>query len=182
MAPYCIRIPNEKAATYKVVTFIISLTNFSAFVFVMLRSGKPLTTFFSAGLLFSFASVFIFAIQHYIAGKQNLRPAIPLLISSLCWILAGVLLPGIALLIFSVFSLLTIKPLVIFFGEEGISYPSLPRKLILWKEVDFVILKDDILSIELKNNKLIQYTLDKDIADSLDAAAFNSYCSRLLVA
>ncbi len=179
MQSYHIQIPNDKAATYKVVTFIISLVNFSAFVFLMLGSGKQPTIILSAGILSSFAAVIIFAVQRYTAAAKKVKPAILLLFCSFCWIFAGVYLPGIALLIFSVFSLLTIKPLIILFNEKGISYPSFPAKLILWQEVDFVILKDDILSIELKDNKLMQYTLNRDITASLDAEEFNRYCSCL---
>jgi hypothetical protein len=55
-------------------------------------------------------------------------------------------------------------------------YPSFPVKKIAWAEVDFVMLKDDILTIELLNNKLIQFTLNKQLASAIDADRFNRFC------
>jgi hypothetical protein len=42
-----------------------------------------------------------------------------------------------------------------------------------------VILKDDILSIELKDNRLFQFSLDKNIAAAIDSAAFNNFCKTI---
>jgi hypothetical protein len=177
IASYNISIPNEKAATYKVVTFIISLINLVAFVYVALRSGWDMGMILTIGLLLGLTGVMLFMIQRYGGVAKKLPPAIFLLLSSVCWLIAGIYFVGSMLLIFSLLSLLTIKTLVISFTEEGILYPSFPAKLIGWNEVDFVILKDDILSIELKNNKLMQFTLEKSVANGIDTGEFNSFCA-----
>jgi hypothetical protein len=182
MQSYCIPIPNEKAATYKVVTFIISLINLIAFSYVLLRGDGEMRILFLAGLLFSLAAVLLFVARRYYAKFKRVNPAVCLLISSFCWILAGVYLLGILLFSCSIVSLFTSKALVIVFNDEGILYPSFPVKMIGWQEVDFVILKDDILTIELKNNKLMQFTLESNIAGLLNAGEFNAYCARQQVA
>jgi hypothetical protein len=175
---YNIIIPNEKAATYKVVTFIISLINLVAFIYVAIRSGWDIGMILTIGLLSGLSGVMLFVIQHYWGMAKKIQPAIFLLLSSVCWLIAGMYFIGIMLFIFSLLSLLTIKPLVISFTGDGILYPSFPAKLIGWNEVDFVILKDDVLSIELKNNKLMQFTLEKSVANGIDAGEFNSFCAR----
>ncbi len=129
------------------------------------------------GLLFGIAAVGLFVTQRYFGIARNLQPAIFLLLSSQCWIFAGIYYVGLVLLIFSALSLLTVKKLVICFMEEGILYPSFPVRLINWNEVDFVVLKDDILSIELKNNKLMQFTLENNATQGLEAGEFNAYCA-----
>jgi hypothetical protein len=182
MQSYSIPIPNEKAATYKVVTFIISLINLIAFVYVLLRADEKMPIIFISGLLFSLAAVLLFVARRYFAGLKVVQPAVFILISSFCWIFTGIYLLGILLFSFSVISLLTSKALVITFNEEGILYPSFPVKMIGWQEVDFVMLKDDILTIELKNNKLMQFTLESEDAGLLDAGEFNAYCARQQVA
>jgi ABC-type transport system involved in multi-copper enzyme maturation permease subunit len=177
MQSYCIPIPNEKAATYKVVTFIISLINLIAFLYVLLRGDSKLWILFLAGLLFSLVAVLLFVVNWYFAKIKWVNPAAFILISSLCWILAGIYVLGILLFIFSIISLYTSKALVITFTDEGILYPSFPVKMIGWQEVDFVILKDDILTIELKNNKLLQFTLESEVAALPDTGEFNAYCA-----
>ncbi len=175
---YNIAIPNEKAATYKVVTFIISLLNLVAFIYVALKSGSDTGVILTIGLILGMAAVVLFVIQRYVTHAKSGPPAILLLLSSFCWLLTANYLVGSMLLIFSLLSLLAIKPLVISFTGDGIMYPSFPAKLIGWGEVDFVILKDDILSIELKNNTLMQFTLENNVAKGIDTAEFNSYCAR----
>ncbi len=182
MQSYSIPIPNEKAATYKVVTFIISLINLIAFVYVLLRADEKMRTIFLTGLLCSLVAVSLFVTYRYYAKFKWVNPVVFILISSLCWILAGIYVLGILLFTFSIISLYTSKALVITFNDEGILYPSFPVKMIGWQEVDFVILKDDILTIELKNNKLMQFTLESEVAALLDAGEFNAYCANQRVA
>ena len=58
---------------------------------------------------------------------------------------------------------------------NGIVYPSFPKKIFKWSELDNVILKDKILTIDLKNNKLIQHTLNESDNKYLDENEVNSF-------
>jgi hypothetical protein len=61
-----------------------------------------------------------------------------------------------------------------------ISYPSFPQKKIEWNEVSNLILKDNILTIDLKNNKLIQHTIKENENKDLDETAFNIFIQQQL--
>ena len=74
----------------------------------------------------------------------------------------------------------TLNKKLVHFSENGITYPTFPTRSISWKEVDFVILKDDILTIEMKNNKLMQFTLEKHISSGINADEFNNFCKQQL--
>ena len=52
------------------------------------------------------------------------------------------------------------------------------QKKILWEETDQVIWKDGILTIDLKNNKLMQLNAEKSFAKTFDSKAFNIWCER----
>lgn len=67
------------------------------------------------------------------------------------------------------------------FDENEIVFNSFPQKKYLWKDVANAILKDNILTIDLKNNKLIQKEIDAEISEA-DEKDFNEFCKERLIA
>jgi len=66
-------------------------------------------------------------------------------------------------------------PLEIAFDQEEIVVNSLPKRHYYWNELNNAVIKDGLLTIDLKNNKLIQ----KQIEDPGSASAerdFNEFC------
>lgn len=61
-------------------------------------------------------------------------------------------------------------------NEAGVIYPSFPSKWYPWEVIDQVILKDNMLTIDLKNNKLIQISISEKENEKLEASEFNTYC------
>ena len=51
----------------------------------------------------------------------------------------------------------------------------------MWNEVSNLILKDNILTIDLKNNKLIQHTINENENKELDETAFNTFVQQQLI-
>lgn len=77
-------------------------------------------------------------------------------------------------LTFLVLSLMATRKLWVQIGPNGISYPSLPSKKFPWTTVSQVILKDGLLTIDKKDNTLIQQMIIN--TSSINEALFNSYC------
>ena len=67
---------------------------------------------------------------------------------------------------------------VIVTGNE-IIYPSFPKKKIQWNELQNIILKDGILTIDFKNNKIIQNETEEDTG--VDEKKFNEFCRGQLI-
>jgi hypothetical protein len=65
------------------------------------------------------------------------------------------------------------------FDAEEISFNSFPRKVLLWKDVTNVVLKDGILTIDLKNNTLIQRPLNDEVEKEIEQE-FNAFCREQL--
>jgi uncharacterized membrane protein YhiD involved in acid resistance len=82
---------------------------------------------------------------------------------------------GFFLFLFALMGLLTLRKLKVDINNHSIAYPSFPRKKIAWNEVSNLMLKDNILTIDLKNNKLIQHTINENENKALDEQAFNSF-------
>lgn len=180
-AQYSIEIPNEKLATYRVVTFIIAIINLLAFGYIIFYTNDAaiISTLY-IGFIVSLFALILFFIKQYGRLFKSFRIEIAFIISGCIWMISANYLLGFLLLLFAFFGLIANKKPVINFTKEQIQYPSFPEKVFLWPDVDFVILKDDILTIELKNNQLFQFTLQKQVANGIDAAAFNLFCNQQL--
>lgn len=70
-------------------------------------------------------------------------------------------------------------PQEVAFDNEGIVINSLPKKQHRWAEVQNVVLKDGILTIDLRNNKLIQKPIESFTSDK-EEQEFNEFCKERL--
>jgi hypothetical protein len=95
------------------------------------------------------------------------------------WAMAGFYKSaGILLILFLLFKI-SLRPLRVRFTEQGIDYPSFPRKKIEWKKMVQVIVKDDLLTIDLRSNELMQQPIEKDsFIDEREVAEFNAHCQQ----
>ena len=179
MNSYNISIPDDKATVYKWITFIMLFINLLGFGFIFLNSAENNHKNLSIiGMSINNLSLVIFLLQFY-TKKDFLkfyRVEIIFIINALLWLIIGKYLLAILLIAFAVFCFYSNKKLVINFSPEGIRYPSFPSKLFLWADTEQVMLKDDILTIDLKNNKLLQFALDKQYTEAIDEAVFNEFC------
>ena len=174
MKTFAIEIPNERLKTYKKVTFIILTLNFLGFGYLFTRITGNSTFIAVAALIFN-------AIPwlYFLLNKKHIKsPVIEfvLIISGIFWVYFGNILMGIMLLLIAVMSFFTNKKTIVTVNDDGVTYPSFPAKKYLWPEITQIMCKDDILTIDLKDNKLLQLNIDKSFAEGFDANAFNKFC------
>jgi len=67
------------------------------------------------------------------------------------------------------------------FDAEEIVFNGLIRKRYSWAVVNNVVLKDGLLTIDLKNNTLIQKEVNEEVSPEIEEE-FNAFCKELLVA
>ena len=176
MDKYTFILPNDKAATYKVVTFIIAIMNVVAFVLVTIKSENTEVNSFLIPMGFSiiatpFINYFIFK-----SNKNILSFNVAFILCGIVWIFLGMIFPGILLILFSVFGFYTNKDFKLEILKDEIVYPTFPKKHYQWNEVEQIILKDNILTIDLKNNKLMQFSLLEKENKGIDENVFNDFC------
>ena len=174
MNSFSIEIPNEQAGTYRMVTFIVVTLNFFGFGYIFLQSQQTISSSLAIAAIVFNAVPWIY----YLLNKKHLKsPAIEItgIASALMWMYFGNYFLGILLLVFTVFGFFANKKKAILFSDDGILFPSFPEKKYNWEEVSQAILKDDILTIDLKNNKLMQFRIGKDFSEKLDEPAFNKW-------
>ncbi len=65
--------------------------------------------------------------------------------------------------------------------DAGITFNTLPAKEYEWKDINNVLLKEGMLTVDYKNNKLFQQEIESDISPALEHE-FNHYCRLKLAA
>lgn len=197
MDKYDIILPNEKKNTFAYISVLISVINIIGFAYNSIIIPEPDTYHYLSIIGFATA---IPPLLRFILVKSNLvfpekikkhsilklifnNPQEDLLMtiniafffSALIWFLLEFYLIFFLLIIFALSGMFALRKLIVVFGTKFISYPSFPRKKITWNEVSNLILKDNILTIDLKNNNLIQHTINENENKELDEAAFNEF-------
>ncbi len=128
-----------------------------------------------------FSSFVVGGLTTFLLFKKNRQGAIYGVLSSiiLCsvgwWMIDYV---GVAILMFTlaVMGGKSMQDFKVEFQEEGIFYPSLfYQKKLPWTEVSNCMIKDLVLTIDLKNNKLMQFTINESENPVLNEDGFNVF-------
>jgi hypothetical protein len=61
------------------------------------------------------------------------------------------------------------------FDEEGVTINTFPKKRHKWHEINNVLLKDGILTLDLYNNRILQKELEDESTEELEKE-FNEFC------
>ncbi len=63
--------------------------------------------------------------------------------------------------------------------DHEILVSSFPKKNYGWKDLNNMVLKDGLLTIDLKSNKILQYEVNDEVSKELEKE-FNDYCNERL--
>jgi hypothetical protein len=181
MDQFTIVLPNERARTYKNVTLILLLMNALAFSMILFSTASGrLQNFCIFGLSVSLVALLLYLLNAYTRYLSTHRPEVFIILISLTWLLVGKFFVGSIILCFAIIGFYTRKNFDVIFMNDKIIYPSFPRKIFLWKDVNNVVLKDNLLTIDLKNNRLIQSLISKESQTEIDEEIFNEFCRKHL--
>ena len=89
------------------------------------------------------------------------------------WINSHIVWLGLILIITALLYRIAQRKLAIVITDERISYPTFPPLVIQWNELNDILLKDGILTIDFINDKLIQH----EITEIINEQDFNDFCT-----
>lgn len=179
MEQYSIILPNEKATTYRYVTLFILLINVFVFGFIFFTTiDTTIKNCALAGTVICALSLVIFISNTYRKKQSYFRSEFSFIIVSILWLMMGKFLLALCIIMFAIIGFYTNRKFVILITTQKIEYPSFPKKIILWDEVNNMMLKDNILTIDLKNNRLIQVLVAKESAEAINELSFNEFCKK----
>ena len=170
-------IKNEKQRFYIRFSWLMIIANLAFFVYISASSS-----FTNIGPLFYvlIAIIAIIFLRYSKENKGNPRLYILFLIIILGWVNTRTFWwVGIPILILMILDEIARCELVVKIFADKMTYPSWPKREIKWEELSNVILKDRILTIDFKNDKLIQQLIDEKNTQ-IDEKEFNDFCKQQL--
>jgi hypothetical protein len=173
-------LPQKRLRTYIVIADLMLL--FSVAEFAMIIYHYPQT------IPIVFYSVLIAGIAVYRVYSQVKRKAgtLPVVAPAFCIAAAGWLYPGLGnvfvALLYIAAGLLEKKaktPQQINFTADQISISGFPEKKLEWTTFSNVVLKDNLLTLDYKNNKLFQAEIPYNVPAE-EEARFNAFAAAQL--
>ncbi len=175
-ASYKIAISDDKASTYKWVTTLIAALNF--FGFVLVSFGKAGQEREIIGIIGVAIALMLLAFIFWKGPKRHFIE-IGFLIIAFTWAFCGLFFFALVLACFAAIGLLVNQPKVLIVDTQGVKMPVFPVRVYPWRQVAYIILKDDILTIETKQNQVMQFNLYR--GSSPKEEDFNLFCKQMLL-
>jgi hypothetical protein len=172
--PYIIVLKNESSRYVNIFGFLLTFGSAVLFTREMLSRNSLVLPYF-IGIIFIIGLLAWNAFIYYKTDKE-IYYSKALLIAGLVW----TRMPYFEWLVI-VFAFLAIleyqakRPLEIGFMQDHIIFNGLIRKKVNWSEIDNVILKDGVLTIDFKNNRLFQKETDSGDNEASEQE-FNMWC------
>jgi hypothetical protein len=89
------------------------------------------------------------------------------LIFAVAWFLIGQFVFALLTVVFASFGLKEIAPRFLELNEEGVRLNSFPVKNFSWSELENIQVKDGLLSLDFKDNRLLQFPLSETLNPTL---------------
>jgi hypothetical protein len=175
---YVVALKRENAGRADLAGFLLLFFSILAFLFVEIRS-------FHFSFFLSFAALVLLAgiLINISAARKGKEMYFRnwLLIAGVCWIgMPFFRWMSAVFVVFALFEGQAKYPLEIGFSAEQIVLNTLIKKKISWSELDSVILKDGILTLNFKNNRIFQKEVPDENESDADEQEFNRYCREQL--
>lgn len=190
---YVVTVKKQGQATFTAISILLIIIGVAAnlFFYFVINNNSTLfgsfgNSFFQQDWLVPFlipVAIFLTALELYRQKRGNYIASFgwPLSLCGIAFIIGPTHTFLFAALYFiaSFFERQAKHPLEFGFDKNGIILNSFPSKQYNWDEVINVILKDGMLTVDLKNNRIIQRETEDNVSPELEKE-FNEFCNRHL--
>jgi hypothetical protein len=173
---YVVVLKNQHTRYINILGFLLGTLSIIFFVRELFQPGQ--TGFvYLIGVLF-IAAVLVWNVYHSVYKSKKVYYSRALLIAALVWMK----MPYYQWLsfVFIILALLEYQAkyaIEIGFSDNEIKFNTLIKRKYSWTDFTNIILKDGMLTLDFKNNKILQREIeDDDDDDDADEQEFNEYC------
>ena len=181
MEKYSLVLRNDKVKQYNRFAIFIVLMNILVFLAISYYSVEKIIrniAFFAAVAL-----VVILILQYFLVRtkqhKEYFYLSAGLSLSFITWVQMGNVWASIICVVLMLLYVIATNQVTIHFNNNEIVYSTIPKKIISWHQLSNVILKDGLLTIDFRSNKIMQAEI-MDIDGNIDEKDFNEFCSQRL--
>lgn len=180
MPPFSITLVNDKTRFYDRFAVFIFLINTAAIVILFFLKGQS-TLVKACGaitLLLLITAIGVYSKANW-KTKRNTFFLLATAFTIIYWISNGFWWAAIVSALLAGLYQFAQKMPVVIVDSNHIHYPSFPPRSLLWPALNNILLKDGLLTIDLRNNTLIQQAVDEKIT-SINEQNFNEFCQQQL--
>lgn len=181
MGPYLIPLRNEKVILYNRIILLILVIHLALFGYMAYSLTNNTDRIICGIAAFLLAVLLLLKKTTYFQKKENELIYIALaemLITPVCF-MTGYAWFAVLTVLISTLYFLSRRPLVVQISKEQVIYPSFPPKKINWSAIDALVLKDGLISINFKNDRLVQQYTETDFS-SRQEQEINEFCRQQL--
>lgn len=153
MQKFEIEIKNEKIKIYKTITLLIVILNSLVFIFLLVDISR------FKNALISLCSLFLYAAYRAYKSKKNNQSFYfdewIFFLLMILWANENIFIAILNLVLFLLYTI-TIQKIVYTFDTSLIKQKNFPWKKYRWNELSNVIVKNNLFTMDFKNNKLMQ--------------------------
>jgi hypothetical protein len=181
MKSFEITLKNDKLKQYDRIALYIIIINLALFAYLAI--SIEIRSIRIAAIIGGLLIIVALGIDYFLASiKKNEGSPYKLAaeyVISFAWFQMGYWWIAVLTFLLGTLYLIAKRPLLVSIIKESISYPSFPKKKLSWPELNNIILKDGLLTIDLKNNSFIQQSVDES-KTSVNEQEFNDFCREQL--
>lgn len=166
-------IKNEKLRSYRLIRIFILLANLGGMIWLLYQASIKSEMMWPGLALAGVVIALIFIYKSY-----DSIPRLAYVWCAIAWIRSPLWWLGVFMLALFFLDLAAHRKLIVRVSSDGIAYPSLADKKITWSELNNILLKDGLLTIDFRNNRLFQHFVDSDLSEK----DFNDFCKKQLQA
>jgi hypothetical protein len=172
MQIFNLELKNEKVKQYKLFALLIIFLNVAVLTILAIMNDATRYRSFGAALLV----ILLFIIRGYLKRKNRRYSvtAAAAAVITVGYLSLQLWWPALVMVVLAALYTISVRKLIVSVNAVYVIYPSLTKKIIGWNELSNVILKDGLLTIDFRNNKIIQHLIED--MDGFNEKDFNEFC------
>jgi hypothetical protein len=175
MRHFEIILKNDKTKFYKFIALLLVLLNLAVFIFHLIADVH----FYEAAAALLLSGLYLIY-QRYAAKKNTsvyFINGLTFFILAGSWVALQNYWIAFACAALAILYHLSLQKLQFVVNDNFVKKMNFPQKVYSWEMLANVMLRDNILTIDLKNNKLIQLEIESNISES----QFNEFAQQQLL-
>ena len=173
---YSFLLPNTNMRLYNRIAYIITALDFLFFSYLLFNTGEGKYIFYI--LFIALFIGFEWLYKKFIRSQYYFLPNYLLLLTGWLFIYPNYLMILLHCILAVMDVLVRQKIYLQFTGAGVLQSQGALKKMYRWDQFSNIILKDSLLTLDFKNNKLHQYAIN----EAADENGFNNFCRQFISA
>lgn len=172
---YILIIKKERSGNIDLISILLCFMSFAFFIYYSYLQNNFSSVLFIGSLLIPVTAIRSIVLKKKPGNRANFKH--PLLITGIIWLFV----PGmrwffVLFVLFVMFDHQARHPLEVGISDDQVVINTFFRKKYKWSALSNVVLKDNLLTLDFKNNKILQREIEP-LLSNVNEKEFNAFCA-----